>query len=110
MAILVGIAVIVALGIAAHLVGLLGLIVFHPLSIAFGIAARALCFILTLAGLGALWLSFMQGGGFSSMRSYNGGRRPAPAAPGAGGTPERRAPESSEPPAPPPGGGTSDAP
>jgi hypothetical protein len=110
-AILVGIAVIVALGIAAHLVGLLGLILFHPLSIAFGIAARALSFILTLAGLGALWLSFVQGGGFSSIRSYNWGRRPSAAAPGAapgpGGTPDRRA---DEPPAPPPGGGTADAP
>jgi hypothetical protein len=110
-AILVGLAVIMALGIAAHLVGLLGLLVFHPLSIAFGIAARALCFILTLAGLGALWLSFVQGGGFSSIRSYNWGRRSgAHVNVTVGGTPERRAPESNEPPAPPPSGGTADAP
>lgn len=110
--ILVGLAVIAALGVAAHLVGLLGLIVFHPLSIAFGIAARALSFILTLAGLGALWLSFVQGGGFSSIRTYNWGKRGSGAFATAtvGQKPDRRAPESSEPPAPPAGGGSSDAP
>jgi hypothetical protein len=103
-AIAIGIAVIAVLGLAGHLVSMLGVMIFHPVSIAFGIAARALSFILTVAGLGALWLSFVQGGGFS-WRTYNWGPR-APKTT-EGGAPSRRAEEA---PAPPPGGGTADAP
>lgn len=110
-AIAVGLALVAVLGLAGQLAGFAGLMLFHPLSIAFGIAARALSFILTVAGLGALCLSFAQGGGFA-WRSYNWGplrRSPAPAAT----APVAAAPmatPATEPPAPPPGSGTSDAP
>lgn len=107
-AIAVGMALIMVLGLAGHLAEFVGLMVFHPLSIAFGIAARALSFILTVAGLGAVWLSFVQGGGLS-WSSYNWGpRRSKPATfAGAPGTGLRA--EDQPPPAP-PGGGSSDAP
>jgi hypothetical protein len=107
-AIAVGMAVIMVLGLAGHLAEFVGLMIFHPLSIAFGIAARALSFILTVAGLGAVWLSFVQGGGLS-WSSYNWGPRrnkPAPFA-GAPGTGLRA---EDQPSAAPPGGGSSDAP
>ena len=100
-------ALILVLGLAGHLAEFVGLMVFHPLSIAFGIAARALSFILTVAGLGAVWLSFVQGGGLQ-WSSYNWGRRSRPATfAGAPGTGLRA--EDQPPPAP-PGGGSSDAP
>ena len=38
---------------------------FHPLSIAFSVAASALVLILTVAGLGAFALAFVQGAGWS---------------------------------------------
>jgi len=110
-AIAVGMAVVLALGLLGHLAEFVGVIIFHPFSIAFGIAARALSFILTVAGLGAVWLSFVQGGGLS-WSSYNWGpRRAKPeshaGAPGSGARAEDRPPT-----APPtaPGSGSSDAP
>jgi hypothetical protein len=115
LAIGVGMVLILALKLMGQIAGFAGVMLFHPLSIAFGIAAGALAFILTVAGLGALWLSFAQGGGLA-WRSYNWGplrRGPSPSgaempptAPPAGvATPPPPAAE-----APPPAGGTSDAP
>jgi hypothetical protein len=106
-AIAVGMAVVLVLGLLGHLAAFVGMIIFHPFSIAFGIAARALSFILTVAGLGAVWLSFVQGGGLS-WSSYNWGPRrakpePHAGAPGAGARAEDRPPT-------PPGSGSSDAP
>jgi hypothetical protein len=77
----VGMLLILALKVMGKVAGIAGIMLFHPLSIAFGIAAGALAFILTVAGLGALWLSFAQGGGLA-WRSYNWGplRRGAPSA------------------------------
>lgn len=108
----VGLLLIAALSLAGQLAGFAGVILFHPLSIAFGIAARALCFILTVAGLGALWLSFAQGGGLA-WRSYNWG----PLRPKSSAGPDVPPPPSASPTAPPPTSeaprpvdGTSDAP
>jgi hypothetical protein len=104
-AIAVGMALIMVLGLAGHLAEFVGLMIFHPLSIAFGIAARALSFILTMAGLGAVWLSFVQGGGLS-WSSYNWGPRRSKPQGGVPGT----ARAEDQPLAAPPGGGSSDAP
>lgn len=106
-----GLVLIAGLRLAGQLASFAGVILFHPLGIAFGIAAGALAFILTVAGLGALWLSFAQGGGLS-WRSYNWGPlRRTPAA--AEAPPPMSPPPSATPPnaeAPRPVGGTSDAP
>ena len=115
-AILVGLGLILALKVAGHLAGFGGLMLFHPLSVAFGVAAGFLAFILTVAGLGAIWLSFVQGGGLAWRTSYNWGplrRGPAPAdvppaAAPAGAAAPVPPPPTSEP--PPPVSGSSDAP
>ena len=111
-AIAVGMALIAVLGLAGHLAEFVGLMIFHPLSIAFGIAAKSLSFILTVAGLGAVCLSFVQGGGLS-WRTYNWGRSKSASAGAPGGAPPpmmARAEDRPPPPPSPPGGGTSDAP
>jgi hypothetical protein len=107
-----GLVLVAGLRLAGQLASFAGVILFHPLGIAFGIAAGALCFILTVAGLGALWLSFAQGGG-PAWRSYNWGslRPKGPAGPD---VPPPPAPAPAAPPpsseAPRPVDGTSDAP
>jgi len=56
-AILVGLALIFVIGLAGHLLQLVGLLVFHPLAIALGIAAGALASIVTTSGFGAMLLT-----------------------------------------------------
>jgi hypothetical protein len=108
----VGIVLIAALGFVGHLVSLAGVMLFYPLGIAFGFAARALCFILSMAGLGAIWLSVTRGSG-PGWRSYNWGRTKVsvesggPAEPA---TPPASSAAPTEPPPARPDGGTSDAP
>jgi hypothetical protein len=109
----VGILLMAVLGLVGHLVSLAGVMLLYPLGIAFGFAARALAFILTMAGLGAIWLSVTRGSG-PGWRSYNWGRTKvsvesgAPEQPAAAPPPPPAAPN--EPPPAQPGGGTSDAP
>jgi hypothetical protein len=111
LAILVGFLVLSALKIAGKLIGVVGLLVFHPIAIALGIAAGALAVIVATAGLGAMILT-----GFRTGPGAPGGSqwwspfppRPAaapasPAAPAAAVSPAPSSP-------PPPEGGTSDAP
>ena len=54
LAILVGTALLAVLNVAGKLVSFAGVMVFHPIAIALGILAGALCAILTIAGFGAL--------------------------------------------------------
>jgi hypothetical protein len=114
-AIAVGMGLLALLGLAGHLAGFVGMMMFHPLSIAFGIAARALSFILTVAGLGAIWLAFIQGGGVRfTWRSPNWGplrsRGESPAAVPSDAVPGGVTPATPPSTAPPPTGGSSDAP
>jgi len=53
-AIAIGLVVLTALSIAGKLMSLVGLLVFHPIAIALGVAGGALCVILTIAGFGGL--------------------------------------------------------
>ena len=53
-AILIGASLLAALHVASRLIGLVGVLVFHPIAIALGIAAGALVVILTIAGFGAM--------------------------------------------------------
>lgn len=53
-AIAIGLIVLTALSIAGKLMSLVGLLVFHPIAIALGVAGGALCAILTIAGFGGL--------------------------------------------------------
>ena len=61
-AILVGLALIFVIHLAGHLLQLIGLLVFHPLAIALGIAAGALAAIVTTSGFGALLLTRLASG------------------------------------------------
>jgi len=54
LAITVGVLLITALKVAGKLIGLVGLIVFHPIAIALGLVTGALVLILTIAGVGAM--------------------------------------------------------
>ena len=97
-AILVGLVLLFLLRLAGQLLQLVGLLVFHPFSIALGIAAGALAAIVTTSGFGAMLLTrFGTGphgtGAVGSQWWPSSG--PAPAAP---------------PTAAPPSGGSSDAP
>jgi hypothetical protein len=56
-AILFGLVLLFVLRLAGQLLQLVGLLVFHPLSIALGIAAGALAAIVTTSGFGAMLLS-----------------------------------------------------
>ena len=53
-AILVGASLLVVLEAAGKLIGMVGMVVFHPIAIALGIASGALLVILTIAGFGAM--------------------------------------------------------
>jgi hypothetical protein len=116
LAILAGLVLLVVLQAAGKLIGIIGLLVFHPIAIALGIAAGALCAVLTTAGLGGiLQTGFRAGpdGGAPGSQWWSPFSRrvhtsPAPASPGAGAA----APPTEPPPAtpPPPEGGSSDAP
>lgn len=107
LALLIGLLLVALIALAGKLIGFIGIFVFHPLSIAFAIAAGALSFILTTAGLGAMWVSRFRGDGSPSWggRAPNWG--PAPSATGGGasaGTPTGEGGPSvpaSEPPPPP---------
>jgi hypothetical protein len=102
LAILVGLALIFVLDFAGDLLQLVGMLVFHPIAIALGIAAGALAAIVTTAGFGAMILTRLAPG---PRGAEAGGSQwwpsskpaPAPAAPPAAST------------GPPPDG-TSDAP
>jgi len=134
--ILIGLVVLTALEIAGKLMGLVGLLVFHPIAIALGVASGALAVILTIAGFGGLltqpglmgrirvqWWS--RGHGVPPTAPVSGGPVPPGAAvpagtPTVGPTQVTGAPEPGSPagtpdqgpvsPAPPPEGGSSDAP
>jgi hypothetical protein len=54
LAILVGAALLTVIEVAGKLISTLGVVVFHPIAIALGIAAGALLVILTIAGFGAM--------------------------------------------------------
>lgn len=124
LAITVGVLLITALKVAGKLIGLVGLIVFHPIAIALGIATGALAAILTIAGFGAMIQTrFARGPHGDGLPSgaWWPRRRPSPAAAPAGApgvvteTPVTGAAYVATPPPPPaatPGveGGTSDAP
>ena len=108
LAILAGMALIAVLDIVGDLLGFVGVVLFHPVSIALGIAAGALAVIVTTAGLGGMVLTrFSPGPG----RGFADGAQWWP--PSKGQTPAAPPP----PPAPaqptappPPEGGSSDAP
>ncbi len=113
-AILVGTALLAVLTAAGKLVSFAGLMVFHPIAIALGIASGALCAIVTIAGFGAIIMTrFVAGphGEGAARAAWWPPSRPAPApaaAPGVVAEPSAAAP----PPAStaPAEGGTSDAP
>ena len=126
-AIAVGVLLITGIKVAGKLIGLVGLIVFHPIAIALGIATGALAAILTIAGFGAMMQTRFargpHGEGLPSGRWWPR-RRPSPAAAPAGApgvvseAPITGAASVATPPPPPPPppsppiveGGTSDAP
>ena len=121
LAIAVGVLLITALKVAGKLIGVLGLIVFHPIAIALGIATGALAAILTIAGFGAMMQTrFARGPHGEGLPSgaWWPRRRPSPAAAPAGApgvvseAPVTGAAPVTPPPPPsaPPIGGTSDAP
>ena len=130
LAITVGVLLITALKVAGKLIGLVGLIVFHPIAIALGIATGALAAILTIAGFGAMIQTrFARGPHGEGLPSgaWWPRRRPSPAAAPAGvpgvvtetpvtGAAYVATPPPPPPPPPPPAatpgveGGTSDAP
>ena len=97
-AILVGLVLLFVLRLAGQLLQLVGLLIFHPFSIALGIAAGALAVIVTTSGFGAMLLARFgtgpHGAGAVGSQWWPSSSGPAPAAPTA---------------APPPGG-SSDAP
>jgi hypothetical protein len=107
LAILAGVTLLTLLEIAGKLIGLVGLLVFHPIAIALGIAAGALAVILTIAGFGALILSRFatgpRGEGALGSQWWPRGRPRPEAGPT---TPEQPV----EPKPAPPEGGSSDAP
>lgn len=111
LSILLGLAVVALLTLAGKLIGIVGVFFFHPLSIAFCIAAGALSFILTTAGLGAMWMTRFQGDRSPwGPRSPNWGATPGPAGgPAVSGIDASAPPRASEAP-PTSDGGTSDAP
>ncbi len=113
LAILAGLVLLVVLQAAGKLISVVGLLVFHPIAIALGIAAGALAIVLATAGLGGMLLSgFRPGPGMGGSASQwwrpfvtvtagtassaHGASGPAPVPPPS--TP------------PPPEGGSSDAP
>ncbi len=116
-AILVGMALVMVLDFAGDLLQFVGLIIFHPIAIALGIAAGALAAILTTAGFGAMlvtrFASGPRGEGAAGSQWWPSKSAPASAAAGGGtsdapaaGTPPPGTPSAS----PPPEGGSSDAP
>jgi hypothetical protein len=111
MAILAGMALIAVLDIIGDLLGFVGVVLFHPVSIALGIAAGALAVIVTTAGLGGMVLTRFSPGpgrGFADgAQWWPPSKGAAPAAPAA--APPPPAPASPTAP-PPPEGGSSDAP
>jgi hypothetical protein len=116
LAILAGLVLLAVLQAAGKLIGFVGVIFFHPIAIALGIAAGTLCFVLATAGLGGMVLSGFRPGpgmGWSGSqwwspfpsRSHAG---TAPTAPGVTSEPAAPVPPPTAP--PPPEGGSSDAP
>ena len=114
-AILVGMALIAVLDIVGDLLGFVGVVLFHPVSIALGIAAGALAVIVTTAGLGGMVLTRFgpgPGRGFADGHQWwPPAKAPAPSAAGpAPGTPAPPPPHAPGAPEPPVEGGSSDAP
>ncbi len=104
LAITVGLALIFVLNFVGELLKVVGLLVFHPISIALGIASGALAAIVTTSGFGAMILTrFAPGprGAGSGGSQWWPPSKPTPAP-----TPEAPSPET----APPVSGGSSDAP
>ncbi|HET9941567.1 MAG TPA: hypothetical protein VFR25_10760 [Candidatus Eisenbacteria bacterium] len=124
LAIAVGVLLITTLKVAGKLIGVLGLIVFHPIAIALAIATGALAAILTIAGFGAMMQTrFARGPHGEGLPTgmWWPRRRPSPAAAPAGApgvvseAPITGAASVATPPPPPASppiveGGTSDAP
>jgi hypothetical protein len=115
LAILVGLALLFVLSFVGHLLQLVGMLVFHPIAIAMGIASGALAAIVTTAGFGAMILTrFGIGASWSAGSQWwppSRPRRQAPEAPASSastGAPSPAAPPPSST-APPPDG-SSDAP
>jgi hypothetical protein len=120
LAILVGLALIFVLDFAGDLLQLVGVLVFHPIAIALGIASGALAAILTTSGFGAMILNRFAGEAFATVvigtgsgkarSQWWGASKPAPSSPPPpGATPP---PAGTPPPTStaPPADGTSDAP
>jgi hypothetical protein len=108
-AIVAGLLVVIAIEGIGKLLGTVGIFLVHPLSIAFGIAAKALSIIITTAGLGAFVESrFGTGAAGPRESTYNWG----PVGPASAGPPPAATGKATPvpPPIPPEGGGTSDAP
>lgn len=111
-AILVGLVLLVVLEIAAKLIGLVGVLFFHPIAIALGIAAGGLAVILSVAGFGAMITTR-----FAARSGGAGGTQWWPPF-GPSHTPAIQGPAVTPPggvgaqplSTPPPGGGSSDAP
>ena len=108
LAILVGFVAVALIAAAGKLIGFIGFFAFHPLGIAFAIAAGALSFILTTAGLGAMWVSRLRGDGPSPWHAGTPNWGPASSPPPGGasyasGTPGGAAAGASTPEPPPAG-------
>jgi len=91
----------------SEILGTLGFFLLHPFSIAFSIAAGALCFILTTAGLGAYVVGrFGRGPRGAFTGTYNWGPAFVDVKAGTSAPPPPAAPEApSAPPSPPPPAG-----
>ena len=88
-----------------EVLGTLGFFLVHPFSIAFAIAAGAMAFILTTAGLGAYVVSgFGRGSRGMGMGSYNWGTSPSSAVPPSPAAPPTPAAPQAPPLPPAPGG------
>jgi hypothetical protein len=88
-AILVGTALLTLLEVAGKLISVVGVVVFHPIAIALGIAAGALAVIVTIAGFGAMIMTrFAAGphgeGALGSQWWTSRKRSSSPGSPGAG--------------------------
>jgi len=115
-AILVGLLLLSVLSLVGHLLQLVGMMVFHPIAIALGIASGALAAIVTTAGFGAMVItrfgtgpnSAWFGGGSQWWPPSRRARSATPETPAAPASPPPVAPPPSS--TAPPADGTSDAP
>ena len=107
LAILVGVALLAALGGVGDMIGALSFFLFQPIGIALGLASTFILIVLTTAGVGSLLLSrFSAGPGAATAGQWGWTPTPPAPPPPQGGMPGGPAPAA----APPREGGTSDAP